>query len=68
MVELIGWDFTLALLPHGDRWRQHRRMFQQHDISRNYHPIQMMKIHQLLLGLLSSPREFREHLKTRAIY
>ncbi|KAJ7259513.1 cytochrome P450 [Mycena haematopus] len=71
MVELIGWDFALSLLPHGDRWRQHRRMFQQHfrqDISRNYHPIQMKKIRQLLLGLLSSPQEFKEHLRTRAIY
>ncbi|KAJ7259494.1 cytochrome P450 [Mycena haematopus] len=69
MIELMGWDFTLALLPHGDRWRQHRRMFQQHfrrDISRNYRPVRMKKIHQLLLGLLSSPQEFREHLKTLA--
>ncbi|KAJ7250828.1 cytochrome P450, partial [Mycena haematopus] len=71
MLELMGWDFALSFLPLGDRWRRHRRMFQQHfrrDRSRNYHPIQMKKIHQLLLGLLSSPQEFREHIKTRAIY
>ncbi|KAJ7250827.1 cytochrome P450 [Mycena haematopus] len=71
MVELMGWDFALGLLPLGDRWRRYRRMFQQHfrrDISRNYCPIQMKKIHQLLLGLLSSPQEFREHLKTQVIY
>ncbi|KAJ7259504.1 hypothetical protein B0H12DRAFT_414977 [Mycena haematopus] len=64
-----GWDFSLALLPLGDRWRRERRMFQQHfrrDISRNYRPIQMKNIHQLLLRLLASPQEFREHIKTLA--
>ncbi|KAJ6508704.1 cytochrome P450 [Mycena sanguinolenta] len=67
MVELIGWDFNLGLLPLGDRWREHRRMFQEHfrrDIARSYHPIQMKKIHQLLRGLVSSPQKFGEHLKT----
>ncbi|KAJ7250817.1 cytochrome P450 [Mycena haematopus] len=71
MVELMGWDFNLAFMSIGDRWRTERRMFQQHfrrDISRNYRPTQMKKIHQLLLiGLLSSPQEFREHIKTRVI-
>ncbi|KAJ7259531.1 cytochrome P450 [Mycena haematopus] len=67
MIELMGWDFNIGLMPVGDRWRRHRRMFQQQfrrDKSQNYRPIQMKKIHQLLLGLLSSPQEFREHLKT----
>ncbi|KAJ7259558.1 cytochrome P450 [Mycena haematopus] len=69
MVELMGWDWSIALMPRGDRWRMERRMFQQHfrrDISRNHRPIQMKKIHQLLLGLLASPQEFREHIKTLA--
>ncbi|KAF7374506.1 O-methylsterigmatocystin oxidoreductase [Mycena sanguinolenta] len=67
MVELMGWDFTFALLSGGDKWRDHRKMFQQHfrqDMSRNYHPIQMKKVHLLLQELLSSPQKFREHLKT----
>ncbi|KAF7346415.1 putative cytochrome P450 [Mycena sanguinolenta] len=67
MVELLGWDFNVALMPLGDRWREHRRMFQEHfrrDRVRNYHPIQMKKVHQLLRGLLSSPQDFGEHLKT----
>ncbi|KAJ6508727.1 cytochrome P450 [Mycena sanguinolenta] len=69
MIELMGWDFNLGFMPVGDRWRQHRRMLQQNfrrDMSRNYHPVQMKKIHQLLRGLLSSPQDFREHLKTLA--
>ncbi|KAF7346416.1 O-methylsterigmatocystin oxidoreductase [Mycena sanguinolenta] len=67
MVELMGWDFNMGLMRIGDRWRKHRRMFQQHfrrDMARNYRPVQMKKIHQLLRALLSSPQEFREHLKT----
>ncbi|KAF7324284.1 O-methylsterigmatocystin oxidoreductase [Mycena sanguinolenta] len=69
MAELMGWDFAIGLMPLGDKWRKHRRMFQQHfrqDASRTYRPIQMKKIHLLLQGLLSSPEEFREHLKTLA--
>ncbi|KAF8147296.1 cytochrome P450 [Mycena galopus ATCC 62051] len=69
MVKLMGWDFNLGLLPLGDRWRVQRRMFQQHfrrDVSRNYRPVQIKKVHQLLRGLLSSPHEFRELIKTLA--
>ncbi|KAF7346382.1 O-methylsterigmatocystin oxidoreductase [Mycena sanguinolenta] len=69
MIELIGWESNVAFMPVGDRWRKHRRMLQQHfrrDMSQNYHTIQMKKIHQLLQGLLSSPEDFREHIKTLA--
>ncbi|KAF7374573.1 O-methylsterigmatocystin oxidoreductase [Mycena sanguinolenta] len=69
MLELMGWDFSFALLSEGDKWRDHRKMFHQHfrqDVSRNYRPIQMKKVHLLLQALLSSPQEFREHLKTLA--
>ncbi|KAJ7811371.1 cytochrome P450 [Mycena leptocephala] len=67
MIELMGWDFNVGLMRLGDRWRHHRRMFQQHfrrDMSRNYRPVQMRKVHALLLGLLSTPQEFRDLLKT----
>ncbi|KAJ6466267.1 cytochrome P450 [Mycena sanguinolenta] len=69
MVRLMGWDFFLGMLPRGAKWRARRRMFQQHfreNVVRTYRPIQMEKIHQLLQGLLSSPGDFREHLKTLA--
>ncbi|KAF7364917.1 O-methylsterigmatocystin oxidoreductase [Mycena venus] len=69
MIDHIGWDFNIAFMRVGDRWRQHRRMFQQHfrpDASRNYRPIQMNKVHQLLQGLLSNPQDFREFVKTLA--
>ncbi|KAJ6512887.1 cytochrome P450 [Mycena sanguinolenta] len=69
MVKLMGWEFNFGLLPWGDKWREYRKMFQQHfrpDASRSYRPIQMKKVHLLLQELLSSPQEFREHLKTLA--
>jgi len=69
MVELLGWDFSTAILPLGDKWRRSRRMFQQHfrrDATRNYRPVQMKKVHQLLQGLQSSPQDFLELLKTLA--
>ncbi|KAK7048377.1 O-methylsterigmatocystin oxidoreductase [Favolaschia claudopus] len=69
MIELLGWDFNVGLMQMGDRWRQHRRLFQQHfrrDIVRTYGAIQMIKIHQFLQQLLSDPQDFREHLKTLA--
>ncbi|KAF7365146.1 O-methylsterigmatocystin oxidoreductase [Mycena venus] len=69
MSSSIGWDFNVAFMRVGDRWRQHRRMFQQHfrpDASRNYRPVQMNKVHVLLRGLLSSPQDFREFIKALA--
>ncbi|KAJ7175924.1 cytochrome P450 [Mycena filopes] len=62
-------DFNMSLLPYGDRWRRYRRIFQQHfrrDTSREYLPIQTKKVHRLLQGLLTSPEEFRELIKTLA--
>ncbi|KAF7357540.1 O-methylsterigmatocystin oxidoreductase [Mycena sanguinolenta] len=69
MSKLMGWDFNFGALSRGDKWRAQRRMFYQHfraNVSQNHRPIQMEKIHLLLQGLLSSPEEFREHLKTVA--
>ncbi|KAF7374570.1 O-methylsterigmatocystin oxidoreductase [Mycena sanguinolenta] len=69
MIELMGWDFAFSMFPGEDKWRDHRKMFHQHfrpDVSRIYHPIQIEKVHLLLQDLLSSPQEFREHLRTLA--
>ncbi|KAF7364916.1 O-methylsterigmatocystin oxidoreductase [Mycena venus] len=69
MIDHIGWDFNVGFMRVGDRWRQQRRMLQQHfrpDASRNYRPTQMNKVHRLLQGLLSNPQDFRELVKTLA--
>ncbi|KAJ7212055.1 cytochrome P450 [Mycena pura] len=69
MLKLMGWDFNIGLIPYGDKWRRYRRMSQQHfhrDASQTHRPIQLKKIHDLLRGLLSSPENFRQHIRTVA--
>ncbi|KAJ7610679.1 cytochrome P450 [Mycena rosella] len=69
MIDLIGWDFNVGLMPYTDKWRKHRRLFQQcfrPDAARNYRPIQMTKIHDFLRGLLSRPEDFVALYKTVA--
>ncbi|KAJ6621897.1 cytochrome P450 [Mycena sp. CBHHK59/15] len=69
MVDLTGWDYNMSFMPHGDKWRQYRRMFHQHfrrDAIVAYRPIQMRKIYDMLRNLLASPEHFFEHVKTLA--
>ncbi|KAJ7675756.1 cytochrome P450 [Mycena polygramma] len=69
MVDLMGWDFNVGLMPRGDRWREHRKLFQTYfrrDMSQNYRPIQMKKVQALLRGLLARPQDFRDLIKTLA--
>ncbi|KAF7362318.1 O-methylsterigmatocystin oxidoreductase [Mycena venus] len=70
MILLMEWDFNFTFMPHGEKWRQarqYRRLFHQHfrrDAVVAYRPIQLRKIHDLLRGLLSTPEDFVEHIKT----
>ncbi|KAI0092441.1 cytochrome P450 [Irpex rosettiformis] len=51
MDELTGWDFDLALMPYGQRWRSIRAHFHQYFNSvatPNYHDIQTTQIHTFL--------------------
>ncbi|KAJ7134691.1 cytochrome P450 [Mycena epipterygia] len=69
MIDLIGWDFNVGLMPFTDKWRRHRRLFQQcfrRDISATYRPTQTKKIHDFLRGLLSNPDDFVALYKTVA--
>ncbi|KAJ6559130.1 cytochrome P450 [Mycena vulgaris] len=69
IVELLGWDFNFGFMPYGPRWRRHRRMLQGHfrrEISLDYRPIQMEKIHDFLRGLLSRPEDLTSLYKTLA--
>jgi len=63
----MEWDFNAGLMPYGDRWRKHRRIYQQSfraNVSRGYRPIQAQKVMEMLRNLLTTPDEFREHFKT----
>ncbi|KAF8880395.1 cytochrome P450 [Infundibulicybe gibba] len=70
MLELGGWtDSITAVLPYGDLWRHHRRVFQQsfkQDTIAVYEPTEIKKIHQLLKGLLESPDNLRVHVRAVA--
>ncbi|KAF8158874.1 cytochrome P450 [Mycena galopus ATCC 62051] len=69
MVPLTGWDFSLALMPYSEKWRQYRRLFNQHfrrDAIAAHHPVRFRKIQDFLRGLLSTPEDFFAHTKTLA--
>ncbi|KAF8158888.1 cytochrome P450 [Mycena galopus ATCC 62051] len=69
MVPLMGWDFNIGLMPYSEKWRQHRRLFDQHfrrTAIPAYYPVQLRKIQDLLRGLLSTPDDFVAHTKTLA--
>lgn len=62
----IGWDWNVALMSYGPRWRQTRRVFHQHfhrGAARQYRPVQMLGARKLLVRLLSDPDNFVQHLR-----
>ncbi|KAI6133452.1 cytochrome P450 [Pisolithus croceorrhizus] len=67
MNELFGLDFNTGLLPYGDEWRLHRKMFNvafSKTNSKKYETVQMGKVHQLLVNLLSTPLDYSDHFST----
>ncbi|KAF8158898.1 cytochrome P450 [Mycena galopus ATCC 62051] len=67
IVPLMGGDFSLILMPHSEKWRQHKRLFHEHfrkEAIALYRPVQLRKIHDLLHNLLSTPEDFVAHAKT----
>lgn len=66
MVDLMGWDFSLVLMPYGDKWRSHRRMFHQSlrfDSAVSFRPVQLSKVQNLVGNLAAHPQDFMHHLK-----
>ena len=60
-----GVDFFSPFLPYGDRRRLHRRFFHQSyriDVIQRFAPLQHDKGRQLLRQLLTTPRQFDEHV------
>ncbi|EIW76581.1 cytochrome P450 [Coniophora puteana RWD-64-598 SS2] len=67
--EAYGFGRYTPLLEYTDTWRHHRRVMHQHlrvDTVRNYRPMQLHKVRQLLENVLASPDNYREHLQTFA--
>ncbi|KAG2115237.1 cytochrome P450 [Suillus discolor] len=59
-------DFNIGLMPYGDRWRLHRRMFhqafRQAEIP-TYHALTLRSAHKMLFSLLQDPGNYPSHVK-----
>ncbi|KAF9223382.1 cytochrome P450 [Gyrodon lividus] len=65
--KLFGMDFNSGLLPYGNEWRLHRKMFNvalNKQVIPQYKAMQLQKVHQLLENLLNTPKEYPRHCKT----
>ncbi|THH33282.1 hypothetical protein EUX98_g930 [Antrodiella citrinella] len=66
IIELMNWDFNLALIPYGNKWRIHRRMFHQEfhtSIVKKYWPVQLDYARMFLSLILKSPADTRKHVR-----
>ncbi|EGO24745.1 hypothetical protein SERLADRAFT_449501 [Serpula lacrymans var. lacrymans S7.9] len=65
--EFFGWSYNTGFMRYGDRWRQHRRLFHRvfkPEVALAYRPLQMRKVHQCLVGLIETPKEYDSLLQT----
>ncbi|KAF9238504.1 cytochrome P450 [Melanogaster broomeanus] len=65
--ELFGMDFSSGLLPYGNKWKLHRKLFNlalNKDIIHQYNTMMLQKTHQLLEDLLDAPKDYDRHFKT----
>ncbi|KAM5535430.1 hypothetical protein V8D89_010952 [Ganoderma adspersum] len=66
VVSLIGWDWNVALMAYGTRWRQIRRAFHEHfhgGVVRQYQPVQLSGARNFLTHLLVNPSNFVQDLR-----
>ncbi|KAJ7106251.1 cytochrome P450 [Mycena epipterygia] len=66
VTELMGWDFNIAFLKYGDRWRASRRLLKQGFNPAIYRPLELAATRTLLGRLLDSPDAFYNHLRQMA--
>lgn len=66
LVDLMGWDISVAFMKYGERWRSHRRLFQQvlnPRVVADFQQIQTENINKYLGRLLNDPDHFSEQLE-----
>ncbi|KAI0643153.1 CyP450 monooxygenase [Trametes meyenii] len=66
LTELIGQEYNLALMPYGQEWRQHRRVFWQHfhpGMVPKYQSTQRDVVHKFLARLEESPSRLQQHIR-----
>ncbi|KAJ8592290.1 cytochrome P450 [Rhizopogon salebrosus TDB-379] len=57
-------DFNASVMPYGDRWRLHRRIFQQpfHQAAiPTYHAVLLRSAHKMLFNFLHDPAHYPSH-------
>ncbi|KIJ62827.1 hypothetical protein HYDPIDRAFT_29977 [Hydnomerulius pinastri MD-312] len=60
-------DFNSGLLPYGNKWRLHRKMFHvalNKDATLEYKTMQLQKVQQLLENMINTPKQYDKHFKT----
>ncbi|TFK41796.1 cytochrome P450 [Crucibulum laeve] len=63
---LMGWEWLMALLPYGEKWREQRRLFQQHFHPSNtavYEDTVVEYVYEFLSDILDTPQDFLTHVR-----
>ncbi|VDC00278.1 unnamed protein product [Peniophora sp. CBMAI 1063] len=70
IVDLMGWDWTFALMRYGPRWKEHRRVFHTHfnQDATEHQGIQLTIVQELLRSLARSPESYLGHLRHYAAH
>ena len=65
IVDLMGWDWTFALMRYGPRWKEHRRVFHSHfnQGTTEHQTIQLNLVQELLQLLARSPENYLSHMR-----
>ncbi|KAJ7071660.1 cytochrome P450 [Mycena amicta] len=66
LVDLMGWDFNMAMMKYGDRRRANRRLFNAAftpKASLAHRPLQAVATQKLLRRLLRTPDDFLDHFR-----
>ncbi|KAL0957041.1 hypothetical protein HGRIS_003141 [Hohenbuehelia grisea] len=64
VTKMVDMDWLFSLMPYGDTWRKHRRIFHQAfkpEAVRTYRPLQSQKVHEALKMILRDPSRFQQH-------
>nr|GAT50887.1 cytochrome P450 [Mycena chlorophos] len=65
-VDLMRWDFNIAFMKYGDRWRANRRLFNKSftaNASLAHRPLQISATRRVLKRLLDTPENFADHFR-----
>ncbi len=65
--ELVGWKYTLVLLPYGDRFRRYRRLFHSlignQAMIKRFYPSEELEARKLLRRILAKPDDLAAHVR-----